>query len=208
MSSDLQKYREFMAVENKRQMGEFYRKYYESPAGLVTYTPSNYHPRFSPLRIELDSVHESLRGYFGRIPDDKAYRILTNWFSIANFDDYNFYNSPVVWAKSRYDIPDGSYLVRTPYEYYVASLNEIKKNEADETEEAKDEAAKKVKALEDGNDYVAPSIPEDRPEILYTWKKVGHTKESYDRLRAHLILVDKVTGLEAPLLPGVKPYSD
>lgn len=189
-------YRKFMNCETFPELKALFLEHWVEPSKDEPFIPSYQYPRSSPILAGLKETHNGLRNFLGRVPEDKIFNALwiaaitcypRNEFRDQSFDEY----TEKEWTQRRYDIPWASSL-RPPYRYQAVEPDEI---EYDRASEEKDRL--------EGKDYDSRVMR--NPKILYKWLSVRETLEG-DIVRYHCILVDKVTGTEAPLKPGVKPY--
>jgi hypothetical protein len=176
-------YLAFMSIKDEFEALVFLTERIPNPAGNLPYTPSDYRWMTMPLVIQLRKTHTGFQNPFKRVAGDF-------WeldaFACALFSDPVDGMQPLTkWIDSRYAVEQGTYL-RPPAEYTYITPEEI-------------EASRLA------SEQPQPESPFLQEMKAWSWKKVGTTKEGRNT-RTHCILVDKETGLEPPLLPGVKPY--
>lgn len=187
-------YLEFREIADENDALEFVNRTWPTPLGKTYFTPTDFRWATMALRARLVDAYKrewnmlwTLLNIRSKSKADKKFEEqegLVISAAVRNVDALGD------WVESRYDVPDGSYLMPNQFAAF--------KKEADgdwDLEDTLDE----IKFGEHREHY---------GDIRYYWKKVTPAQEDAADERRHVILMDMETREEAPLLPGVKPYSD
>jgi hypothetical protein len=186
-------YLEFRAIKTKEDALAFWKARVPNPVGKTYFTPMDYRWFVMPLKYSLQEAHKRRwNSFWGLLhigekqKDDAEFEKTVHLLVKTYVGETDALGD---WVTSRYDIGRS---------YLLPAIFSTSKEEAPEDWEKSDNlddiAARESKA-DSVIDY----------DILYYWKEVKPEKEPDDG-RRHCILVDRVTHLEAPLLPGQAAY--
>lgn len=191
---DHDEYLEFRGITDENDALEFVNRTWPTSIGKAYYTPTDFRWATMVLRTRLVEAHKrewhTLWGLLNIRSKAKADKKFEEQESLVIHVAVRNVDALGDWVKSRYDVPEGSYLMPNQFATF------------------KDEAGDDWN-LEDTLDEIKyGEYREHYGNIRYYWKKVEPAQENSADERRHVILMNMETQQEAPLLPDAKPYSD